>query len=152
MVLESVLVHSFTSGWPVFQHHLWKTLSFLHCIFLPLLLKIGVHRCIKIWNASRICVSSLHRYRSSFSICAAKASTSLSLVCCSASTPFLNGSPCHSLCWKYVLYPPPPHLPFFSLSPAKPAFFPSPSLLRFSLTFETELRSYVFGNAISSSH
>ena len=35
--VKSVLISFFTHRCPVSQHHLFKRLSFLHCVFLPLL-------------------------------------------------------------------------------------------------------------------
>ena len=41
------------------QHHLWKKLSFLYCIFLPPLLKID-HKCMALFLGSQFCSTDLH--------------------------------------------------------------------------------------------
>ena len=47
------------------QHHLVKRLSFLHCIFVPPLSKIGVHRCVGLSLGFLFCSIDLY-----FCLCA----------------------------------------------------------------------------------
>ena len=47
------------------QHHLLKRLSFLHCIFLPPLSEIGVHRCVDLSLGFLFCSIDLY-----FCLCA----------------------------------------------------------------------------------
>ena len=42
------------------QHHLLKRLSFLHCIFLPPLSKIDVHRCMDLSMGFLFCSTGLY--------------------------------------------------------------------------------------------
>lgn len=44
-------------------HHLWKMLSFLHCIFLSTLTKTAVHRYIFMWSLNSLLVVNLSLLR-----------------------------------------------------------------------------------------